>query len=83
MDYFRNDTEAATVGGLTIENGIGSASVHGSLTLKANAASIEQLRALQRRLAEMESALAAVIEEGAFEEAVDVPVLETVANPFV
>ncbi|MCS4088904.1 hypothetical protein [Rhizobium sp. BK176] len=82
MDYFRNDSEAATVGGLTIENGIGSASVHGSLVLKADAGSLEQLRVLQKRLADMESALASVIEEGAFEEVDDVAVLETVSNPF-
>jgi hypothetical protein len=82
MDYFRNDTEAATVGGLTIENGIGSASVYGSLTFKVDDASLEQLRDLRRRLADMESALASAIEEGAFEEVVVVPVLETVPNPF-
>lgn len=82
MDYFRNDTEAATVGGLTVENGIGSVSVHGSLTFKVDTASLAQLKALQLRLADMESALASAIEEGAFEEVVDVPVLETVVNPF-
>ncbi|MBY3433878.1 hypothetical protein HFN89_06915 [Rhizobium laguerreae] len=82
MDYFRNDTEAATVGGLTIENGIGDVSVHGSLSFKADGASLEMLRALQRRLSDMESALASVIEEGAFQEAVGVQALETIANPF-
>jgi hypothetical protein len=83
MDYFRNDTQAVTVGGLTIENGVGSVSIHGSLSLSADQSSLDQLEALKRRLVEMESALASVIEEGAFEVVVDVPVLETVANPFV
>ena len=83
MDWFENDTQAAGVGGLTIENGFGRVVVHGSLSLSPDAGSLGQIRALQRQLAELESALASKIEEGASVVVVDeVPVLETVENPF-
>jgi hypothetical protein len=82
MDWFKNDTQSTGVGGLTIENGIGSVVVHGSMTLSPDDASLEQLKALRERISELESALASAIEEGAFSGAVTVPVLETVDNPF-
>lgn len=83
MDWFENDAQAAGVGGLTIENGLGSVVVHGNLSLSPDAVSLGQLRTLQRKLAELESALASKIEEGASVVVADeVPVLETVENPF-
>ncbi|MDW9481145.1 hypothetical protein GOB57_21095 [Sinorhizobium meliloti] len=82
MDWFRNDAQAAVIGGLTIENGMGTVVVHGSLSLSPDTASLDQLRALRRRLAELESALASAIEEGASGGADAVPDLQTVANPF-
>ncbi len=83
MNWFENDTQATGVGGLTIENGLGSVVVHGSLSLSRDAVSLDQVRNLQRKLAELESALASKIEEGALVVAIDeVPVLETVENPF-
>jgi hypothetical protein len=83
MEWFKNDTQATGVGGLTIENGLSSVIVHGSITLSPDAVSLGQIRVLQRQLAELESALASKIEEGASVGAADqVLILETVDNPF-
>jgi hypothetical protein len=82
MDYFRNDVQAIVVGGLSIENGNGSVTIHGSLEIMADTASLGTIRLLRRHLDEMESALTSVNEEGALTITDDVPVLETVANPF-
>ena len=82
MDYFRNDEQAVTASGFSIENGVGSVLVHGSVTLVADEASLVAVRALSARLAEIEKALLVAIEEG-FPVPGDVVVdLETVDNPF-
>lgn len=83
MDYFRNDTQAITVGGITIENGLGRLVVHGAMTIVADETSLNQIRALKERLGEVESALSSAIESGAFPVSDDDgPELETVNNPF-
>lgn len=80
--WFRNDTRSSGVGGLTFDNGVGSVTIHGSMTLVRDEISLRMLSALKERISELESALASDIEEGAVEGEDEVRPLETVANPF-
>lgn len=57
MNYFGNDTEAVTVGGLTLENGIGEVLIHGADTIRRDGDSLFRIRAFIQRLTEIESAL--------------------------
>ncbi len=83
MDYFRNDDEAARVGGISIENRLGAVILHGSMTIVASEESLRLVRSLSARLREIEKALEENVSEGR-----EVPVqviadLETVDNPFL
>jgi hypothetical protein len=80
--WFREDTRSVGVGGVSIENEVGGVVIHGSMSLTPDMASLSQLSSLRKKLSELESALASVIEEGAFVEGQAVPVLETIENPF-
>jgi hypothetical protein len=81
MDYFHNDTESLTVGGMSFENGKGSVAFHGSITIRPDNASLTALRALCARLADMEKALVGAIDEGLSVEDMSTT-LEIVDNPF-
>lgn len=83
MEFFRNDEEVVSVAGFSIENGFGSALVHGSMTFLPDVASLAALKALQERLGDMEKALVQAMDEGLEPLGREIPELETVDNPFL
>ena len=80
MDHFREDGASVSVGGLTIENGVGSMVIHGSQVLRPDDATLDFLRALRGRVDEVIVAIEGGVMLGPEEAAARVGEIE---NPFV
>lgn len=82
MDYFRNDEETSQVAGMSIENGFGRISIHGSVEIRPDSASLADLDALVARLSLIRTFISKATASG--EVFPDEPKTEltTVDNPF-
>jgi hypothetical protein len=76
---FADDTAAATVAGLTVENGLASLAVYGSLTIRRTESDLENVRYLMTLLGEIETAiLARPVSDGP----APVASVDEIENPF-
>lgn len=83
MNHFSNDVEAQNVAGLTIENGIGTVTLHGAMTLSPDRDSLDLIRALRQKLDEIEnSAVRVMLAKGSRDMRPRPEPLEQVDNPF-
>jgi hypothetical protein len=81
MDHFREHGTAVSVGGVTIENGVGTMVIHGSQVLRPDADTLVFLRALRARIDMIEAAILAGVVVG---RETDVPAtVGSVDNPFL
>ena len=85
MDYFKNDSEATGVQGMSIENGIGEVNIHGSITINHDDTSLQSLNVLIKKLSELKSSLHKSIGNGETLEGYkkpDIILSDKVENPF-
>jgi hypothetical protein len=76
---FADDTAAATVAGLTVENGLASLAVYGSLTIRRTEADLENVRYLMALLGDIETAILA---RPAADGPAPVASVDEIENPF-
>lgn len=85
MQYFRNDHEASHVDGINIENSFGKVSIHGTIDISPNEASLLSLSNLIDKLTELKLSLSTALEAGEEfkeQEKLQIPATDEVENPF-